>query len=40
MASVGYADEKAFRFYHGDGDLVLRMEDAGWQVSGPLPLRS
>ena len=31
MASVGYADEKAFRFYHGDGDLVLRMEDAGWQ---------
>lgn len=31
LASVGYADEEAFRFYHGDGDLVLRMEDAGWR---------
>jgi GT2 family glycosyltransferase len=31
MASVGYADEEEFRFYHGDGDLVLRMEEAGWR---------
>jgi GT2 family glycosyltransferase len=31
LASVGYADEEGFRFYHGDGDLVLRMKDAGWR---------
>ena len=31
LAAVGYADEEEFRFYHGDGDLVLRMEEAGWR---------
>ena len=30
LASVGFADEKEFGFYHGDGDLALRMQDAGW----------
>lgn len=31
LASVGYADEEGFRFYHADGDLILRMQDAGWR---------
>jgi GT2 family glycosyltransferase len=31
MTAVGYADEEAFRFYHADGDLALRMTDAGWR---------
>ncbi len=31
MEAVGYADEGGFRFYHADGDLVLRMEAAGWR---------
>jgi GT2 family glycosyltransferase len=31
MASVGFADEETFRFYHGDGDLALRMADVGWK---------
>jgi GT2 family glycosyltransferase len=31
LASVGYADEEGFHFYHGDGDLILRMKDAGWR---------
>jgi GT2 family glycosyltransferase len=33
LASVGFADEKEFGFYHGDGDLALRMRDAGWTCS-------
>jgi GT2 family glycosyltransferase len=31
MASVGFADEEEFRFYHADGDLALRMADDGWR---------
>ena len=31
MEAVGYADEEEFRFYHADGDLVLRMQAAGWR---------
>jgi GT2 family glycosyltransferase len=31
LASVGFADEETFRFYHGDGDLALRMADVGWK---------
>lgn len=30
LASVGFADEEAFSFYHGDGDLALRLADTGW----------
>ncbi len=29
LASVGYADEETFRFYHADGDLALRMAEVG-----------
>lgn len=31
IASVAYVDEDEFRFYHADGDLALRMKDAGWR---------
>jgi GT2 family glycosyltransferase len=31
LASVDFADEETFRFYHADGDLSLRMADAGWE---------
>lgn len=30
LAAVGYADEETYRFYHADGDLSLRMWEAGW----------
>ena len=30
LEAVGFADEEAFRFYHADGDLALRLDDAGW----------
>jgi GT2 family glycosyltransferase len=30
LESVDFADERAFRFYHADGDLTLRMAEAGW----------
>ncbi len=33
LAAVGFADEEEFGFYHGDGDLALRMQDAGWTCS-------
>jgi GT2 family glycosyltransferase len=31
LAAVGFADEEEFRFYHADGDLALRIKDAGWK---------
>ncbi len=30
LAAVGYADEATYRFYHADGDLSLRMWEAGY----------
>jgi GT2 family glycosyltransferase len=30
LEAVGYVDEDAFGFYHADGDLALRMADAGY----------
>ena len=30
LADVGYVDEDSYRFYHADGDLALRMWDAGY----------
>lgn len=36
LAEVGYADEETFAFYHGDGDLVLRLDAAGYAcIEGP-----
>jgi GT2 family glycosyltransferase len=52
LAAVGYVDERAFRFYHADTDLALRLDAAGWRcIDSPesyvehykhanLPLRS
>jgi GT2 family glycosyltransferase len=31
LQQVGYIDEDAYRFYHADGDLVLRMSEAGYE---------
>lgn len=31
LAEVGFADEEHYAFYHADGDLCLRMWDAGWR---------
>ncbi len=33
LAAVGFADEDEFGFYHGDSDLVLRLQAAGWACS-------
>lgn len=30
LSKIGYADEENFHFYHADGDLCLRMLDAGY----------
>jgi GT2 family glycosyltransferase len=30
LEEVGYADEDSYRFYHADGDLCLRMSEAGY----------
>jgi GT2 family glycosyltransferase len=30
LQAVGYADEHSYRFYHADGDLSLRMWEAGY----------
>ncbi len=30
LEEVGYADEKTFRFYHGDSDLALKLWHAGY----------
>jgi GT2 family glycosyltransferase len=30
LAAVGYADEERYAFYHADGDLCLRMWEAGY----------
>lgn len=30
LAAVGYIDEESYRFYHADGDLSLRMWEAGY----------
>jgi GT2 family glycosyltransferase len=30
LAEIGFADEEEFGFYHGDGDLALRLREAGW----------
>jgi GT2 family glycosyltransferase len=30
LAAIGFADEEAFSFYHADGDLSLRLAEAGW----------
>lgn len=30
LEEVGFADAENFAFYHGDGDLALRMDAAGW----------
>jgi glycosyltransferase involved in cell wall biosynthesis len=30
LEAVGYADENSYRFYHADGDLALRMSEAGY----------
>jgi GT2 family glycosyltransferase len=52
LAAVEFADEETFGFYHADGDLCLRLAEAGWTcVDSPesfvehhshanLPLRS
>lgn len=32
LAEVGYADEEAYLFYHADGDLCLKMWQAGYQI--------
>lgn len=31
LRDVGYADEETYSFYCGDGDLCLRMSEAGWR---------
>jgi GT2 family glycosyltransferase len=31
LVKVGYADEVTYDFYHADGDLCLRMSDAGYE---------
>jgi GT2 family glycosyltransferase len=30
LESIGFADEETFGFYHGDGDLALRLAASGW----------
>lgn len=32
LAEVGYCDEEAYPFYYGDGDLSLRLWDAGYSI--------
>jgi GT2 family glycosyltransferase len=30
LTSIGYADENSYSFYHADGDICLRMSEAGY----------
>lgn len=30
LRSIEYAEENEYRFYHADGDLCLRLKEAGW----------
>jgi GT2 family glycosyltransferase len=32
LADVGWIDEDAYRFYHADGDLSIRIQRAGWTI--------
>jgi GT2 family glycosyltransferase len=32
LESIGWIDETTYRFYHADGDLCLRLWDAGYEV--------
>jgi GT2 family glycosyltransferase len=34
LSDVGYCDADSFHFYHADGDLCLRIWQAGWRVEG------